>query len=100
MKLESVTPVTELKRDAAELIQRAENTRAPIVITQNGKATAVLIDARTYDEDQRAFAILRLALQGEQAISDRGGISHAAHRARLDALLGPKVKTKLKVSKR
>jgi prevent-host-death family protein len=89
MKLETVAPVTELKRDAAQLIERAEATRSPIVITQNGKATAVLIDARSYDEDQRAFAILKLALQGESEIANRGGLSLSAHRARVAALLAP-----------
>ncbi len=41
---ESIEPVTTLKTKSAELIRRAKETGQPIVITQNGKATAVLVD--------------------------------------------------------
>ncbi len=91
MNLDGVAPITQLKRDAAELIAKAEASGSPVVITQNGRATAVLIDARSYDEDQRAFAILKLALQGEAAIAEGRGISHAAHRARVANVLKAKV---------
>jgi len=87
MKLDAVVPITQLKRDAAELIAKAEASGAPVVITQNGHATAVLIDAKSYDEDQRAFAILKLALQGEAAIAAGQSISHAAYRARVANVL-------------
>ena len=40
MKLHNIAPITELKRDAASLIERASEQRSPIVITQNGRATA------------------------------------------------------------
>jgi prevent-host-death family protein len=87
MKLEDVEPVTTLKRDAAELIERATRRRTPIVITQNGRPTAVLQDARTYAADRDAFALLALALQGEREIVERGGMSAAAHARRMRALL-------------
>jgi len=64
MKLADVSPITELKRDAASLIRKAAKQRSPIVITQNGKATAILQGAGDYEEDQRAFALLRLAVEG------------------------------------
>ena len=39
--MDDIEPITTLKRDAAGLIERAEERRAPIIITQNGRATAV-----------------------------------------------------------
>ncbi len=44
-----VEPVTSLKRSAAELIARATDRHSPIVITQNGRPTAVLQDVHSYE---------------------------------------------------
>lgn len=61
-----VEPVTALKRSAAELIARAGERHSPIVITQNGKPTAVLQDVHSYQRQQRALHLLKLIAQGEQ----------------------------------
>ena len=37
-----IEPVTVLKTRSAELIRQAQETGQPIIITQNGKPTAVL----------------------------------------------------------
>jgi prevent-host-death family protein len=61
-----VEPVSVLKRSAAELIARATDRHSPIVITQNGRPTAVLQDVHTYERQQRALHLLKLLAQGEQ----------------------------------
>jgi prevent-host-death family protein len=88
MKLENIAPITELKRDAAGLIERATDERSPIVITQNGRATAVLQDVQSYEEERRAFALLKLALHGEQDIRSGRASTYAEHRKRIDSVLG------------
>jgi prevent-host-death family protein len=85
MKLENIAPITELKRDAASLIERAYEQRSPIVITQNGRATAVLQDVASYEQDRHAFVLLRLALQGEADIAAGRTVSRAEHKKRLAA---------------
>ena len=84
---DNIEPITTLKRDAAGLIERAGERRAPIIITQNGRATAVLQDVASYAEERRAFALLKLAIQGERDIADGRSSSLADHRARMRALL-------------
>ena len=42
MKPKNIVPITELKRDAAALVERAADEQDPIIITQNGRATTVL----------------------------------------------------------
>ena len=49
----AVEPVTELKTRSAQLIKKARTSGQPIVITQNGKATAVLQDVESYEEQRR-----------------------------------------------
>ena len=87
MKPEDVEPITTLKRDAASLIERASRSRSPIVITQNGRATAVLQDVHSFAEERRAFALLKLALEGDREISEGRGLTLPTHRRRIRALL-------------
>ena len=61
----AIEPVTALKRSAADLIARATDRHSPIVITQNGKPTAVLQDLHSYQRQQRALHLLKLLAQGE-----------------------------------
>ena len=87
MKLTNIAPITELKRDAASLIERASEQRSPIVITQNGRATAVLQDVESFEQDRRAFALLKLALQGDADIVEGRVVSRAEYKKRLAALI-------------
>lgn len=87
MKLANIAPITELKRDAASLIERASEQRSPIVITQNGRATAVLQDVASFEEDRRAFALLKLALQGDADIAAGRTVTRAEHKKRVAALV-------------
>ncbi len=85
--MEDIEPITTLKRDAAGLIERARERRAPIIITQSGRATAVLQDGASYTEEQDAFALLKLSIQGERDLVEGRRITLAAHRTRVRALL-------------
>ena len=68
MNLDSaIEPVTTLKTRSSELIRRARESRQPIVITQNGKATAVLQDVESYQRQRDALILLRLLSQSEAA---------------------------------
>lgn len=60
-----IEPVTSLKRGAADLIARASERHSPIIITQNGKPTAVLQDVDSYQRQRRALHLLKLLAQGE-----------------------------------
>lgn len=63
---EDIEPVTALTRGAAELISRATERHRPIVITQNGRPTAVLQDMASYERQRRALHLLKLLAQGDR----------------------------------
>ncbi len=73
---EAIEPVTTLKTRSAELIRRARDTGQPIVITQNGKATAVLQDVESFERQRRALLLLRYLAQGEEEVSSGKGVHH------------------------
>jgi prevent-host-death family protein len=51
MKLsDDVRSVTELKRKTREILDQVRQTGRPVVLTVNGRADAVLMDAKTFDK--------------------------------------------------
>jgi prevent-host-death family protein len=73
---EGIEPVTTLKTRSAELIRRARDTGQPIVITQNGKATAVLQDVESFERQRKALLLLRYLAQGEEEARRGKGVAH------------------------
>ena len=63
---EDIEPVTALSRGAADLIKRATERHNPIVITQNGRPTAVLQDVVSYERQRRVLHLLKLLAQGDR----------------------------------
>jgi prevent-host-death family protein len=63
---EAIEPVTTLKSKSAALILRARRTRKPVVITQNGRPTAVLQDVESFDRQRRALQLLMAIAEGDR----------------------------------
>lgn len=62
----SVEPITLLKSHSAELIKRTRETKQPVVITQNGKPSAVIQDVESFQDAQDSLNMLKLVVQGEK----------------------------------
>lgn len=65
---DQITPISQLKARAAEILKAIARDRQPVVITQNGEAAAVLIDIASYEETGETIALLKLAAMGEREI--------------------------------
>ena len=77
MNLETnIRPISYIKTNAADMIRQINDTRNPIVITQNGEAKGVLIDPRSYQEMIDALGIMKLLAQSEKAIETGNVQSH------------------------
>lgn len=61
---QDLRPVTALKRSAAELVEEVNREQRPLVITQNGKARAVLLDVQTWERLNDQLGMLELLNQG------------------------------------
>lgn len=82
-----VEPVTVLKSRSADLIRRTRRTRQPVVITQNGKPTAVLQDIDTYQQQRETLLLLMAITQGERDYREGRVISDAAAKRHFTRLL-------------
>jgi prevent-host-death family protein len=66
---EDIRSVTELKRKTREIIDQARRTGRPVILTANGKADAVLMDAETYEKQFGAANLSALLAAGEADIA-------------------------------
>jgi len=71
-----IEPVTVLKTRSAELIRQAQETGQPIIITQNGKPTAVLQDVESFQRQREALNLLKIMAKGDQELGDGKAIGH------------------------
>jgi len=61
--------VTDLHQDAAGTLRRMRSSGRPVVITQRGRATAVLVSVETYEAAERERQLLRLLAKGDREIA-------------------------------
>lgn len=73
---QDVLPITELKNHTAELVRQVAEEGRTVVITQNGKAKAVMMDVDAYDRWQAALALLKIVAQGEADVRAGRTLSH------------------------
>lgn len=89
-KLTNIIPVSDLRQDAANLLKRLRNSRDPLIITQRGRASAVMIGVDAYERMEREIEILRLLAKGDREIEAGEGYDLDAILAEADDLLAGK----------
>ncbi len=67
--LPAIIPISDLRQDAAGIIKRVAASDEPVVITQRGRASAVLVSAEAYERTQHENQILRILAQGDADIA-------------------------------
>ena len=78
MKLSSqIKPISYLKAHAAEIVRTLGDQPAPLIITQNGEAKAVMQDIDSYEQMQETVALLKILALGSQQI-EAGQVQPAA----------------------
>ena len=64
-----VKSISYVKANAAEVLSVLGEQRAPLIVTQNGEAKAVLQDIVSYEETQETLALLKLLALGNQELN-------------------------------
>ena len=63
-----VKPISWLKANSAQIIRDLGEGGAPLLITQNGEAKAVLQDIGSYEATQETLALLKLLALGREDV--------------------------------
>ena len=65
-KVPSIVPISDLREDAANVLDRMRKSREPVVITQRGRAAAVLVSIEEYERSEHERELLRLLAKGDK----------------------------------
>lgn len=85
--LPEITPVTDLRQDAAAVVKRVQVSQQPLVITQRGRAAAIMLSVAAYERGERERQLLRMLVRGEHEIAAGEGHSLEEVLAEADAFL-------------
>lgn len=67
---ESVISLSDFKSDASQWLKHLQEERNAVVLTQNGRGSAVVQSYESFRRQQASLAMLKLMAQGEADIRD------------------------------
>ncbi len=67
-KIPNIIPITDLRQDAAAAIKQAKKSNQPLIITQRGRAAAVMLSIEAYERSEYERELLRALARGEKEI--------------------------------
>ena len=79
---QDIKPISYVKANTGKVLEQV-NTSGPMVITQNGEASAVLMGVKDYDNLQESLVLLKILSLGSQSMEEGKGISAEAAFTRL-----------------
>ena len=87
MKIPDIIPVTDLRQDAASVFKKLQDSADPLVVTQRGRAIAVIQSVDAYEKSEHERELLHLLAVGEKEIVDGVGHTLTSVFKEADALL-------------
>lgn len=70
MRSSRIKPISYLKANAAEILDRLAEEQEPLLITQNGEARAVMQDVASYEATQETLALLKILALGNREVEE------------------------------
>ena len=80
----------DLAHDTNAVLRRVRSSKRPLVITQRGRSTAVLLSMTAHDKAEHERELLRLLARGEKEIAEGAGFDLDQVLADADAVLAIK----------
>ena len=68
-KIPEIIPITDLRQDSSAVLKRIRSSRQPVIITQRGRAAAVMLSVEEYERSEEERQTLRLLARGEKKIA-------------------------------
>jgi prevent-host-death family protein len=82
--------ISYVKAHTTEVVKYVRDSRAPVVITQNGEAKAVIIDIESYQKTLNAINLAKLLSFGETDIKNGNVVAHENAKKIFEKTLGKK----------
>jgi prevent-host-death family protein len=87
-RVPTIIPVSDLRGDVADVLRRVQKSTMPVVITQRGRAAAVMLSIQEYERAEYERRLLRAIARGEKEIEEGKGHDLERVMADADSLLG------------
>lgn len=87
-KIPEMVPVSDFRQDAAAVLKKLQAGTGPLIVTQRGRAVAVMQSVGAYEKQEQERELLRLLAAGEREVASGEGHSLADVMKAADALLG------------
>lgn len=71
-----IQPLSVFRANAASIIQKVKKDHRPVVITQHGKGSAILLDVTDYEEMVDTIEMLKEVNQARRELDQGKGIPH------------------------
>lgn len=75
--------VTNLKRNASQILHDLHESKEPILITEQGRPSAYLLDVSDYELMQKRMQLLEVIAKGEKDFASEKTLSHQAAKENL-----------------
>ncbi|MEK6528183.1 MAG: type II toxin-antitoxin system Phd/YefM family antitoxin [Nitrospirota bacterium] len=72
--LQDVCPISDFRENASSMVAKVRADNRPLIITQYGKSSAVLVSAESYQEMLDRIQILTDIAESEEEIANGGGV--------------------------
>ena len=88
--MKKIIPITDLQRQAGQIVGGVVASDEPVIITQRGRPAAVLLSARRYSQLEQdlerldELELVEAVARAREAISKAQTISHAQVKARIE----------------
>lgn len=86
-KLMNIIPVSDLRKDAAKVLKQLKKLNEPLIITQRGRAAAVMQSVESFEQSEHDKELLRLLAKGEREIEKGEGYTLESVLAEADLIL-------------
>lgn len=86
-RVPDIVPITDLRQDAAAVLKRLKGSPEPLVITQRGRAAAIMLSPESYERSERERELLRTLARGERELARGEGHSLDSVLREIDSLL-------------
>jgi prevent-host-death family protein len=84
----NIKPISYVKAHTTEVVRNVEETRSPIIITQNGEAKAVIIDIESYQKTLNAINLAKLLSFSEIDLKNGNTVTHEDAKKRFEKTIG------------
>ena len=86
--VKNLKPISYVKAHTTEIVKNVGETKAPIIITQNGEAKAVILDIESYQKTLNAVNLAKLLSFSEKDLKIGNVVTHEEAKNRFKKTIG------------